>query len=343
MNDIQPHVLIVGNSRVEMGLDPKHDIFEGKRVYNQGMPGARLSMQIDYALDVIENVPSLEKIILGIDFLDFLIDPNELNEQLNSNKTHQPYHDRLLSKSNSPIDYSLNSLKEKQSLIFSLDALSASLKTIFNQKPNISTINQLGFNTADSYKDIIKNEGVNALFKQKLTWLNDRTKQDIWIIVTDNNFPFSPKFEQLGHLIKASNEKNIELTIFINPYHVSYLHTLKDNGYWNKFNHWKMTLVEYLAMIKNETTLWDFSSTNRFTREHAPITKVNETMAWFWEPAHYRKEFGNYLLDTMFIDKASNDFAKQLTKENTNKIITKENNELLLSEPSWKTLKSQLY
>ena len=46
--------------------------------------------------------------------------------------------------------------------------------------------------------------------------------------------------------------------------------------------------------------LWDFSTINPLSTEHPPAPGDKRTiMQWFWEPAHYREEYGDLMLSQM--------------------------------------------
>ena len=88
VNEIKPDILIVGNSRVEMGLNPNNNNFNGKVVYNQGMPGASVAMQVDYALDAMANNDTIEQLFVGVDFLDFLLSKKQVLNFKTKNDSH---------------------------------------------------------------------------------------------------------------------------------------------------------------------------------------------------------------------------------------------------------------
>ena len=118
IKNIDPEVLIVGNSRVEMGLSPKSDLFQNKVVYNQGMPGSHLVMQTDFAIDAIKSSQNIKHLLIGVDFLDFLLSKEQLEHEnsLLDNTIKESYSFRLESHE---VKYaSLLRLKEKIGLIF---------------------------------------------------------------------------------------------------------------------------------------------------------------------------------------------------------------------------------
>lgn len=346
VNEIKPDILIVGNSRVEMGLNPNNNNFNGKVVYNQGMPGASVAMQVDYALDAIANNDTIEQLFVGVDFLDFLLSEKQaLNFKTKNNSLGQTKYDfRLISQDKSNLA-SIARLKEKLTMMFSLDAFSASINTIFQQKSMTSSLNTLGFNNARSYVSIMNSEGIKPLFKQKLHEISTRLTSKPWVIKVQETAPYSPTFAHLGRLIKVAKEKQVDITFFINPYHSSYLHTLADNNQWSNFQVWKKTLVNYLSVTQGEEfILWDFSGESNFVNEAVPLTTPKQQMQWFWEPAHYKQELGDKLLARLFFvsDNSSIDFGVRLTVENIASLLEKNQGNLKNHSKQWDKLQTEL-
>jgi len=343
-NKIKPQILIVGNSRVQMGLDPKNKHFAGKKVYNQGMPGAGVAMQVDYAIDAISNNSTIEQLIVGVDFLDFLLSNEQVVNFKTKENTHiqKKYDFRLTSQDKDKLA-NITRLKEKLAMIFSLDAFNASISTVFQQKSMTSSISLLGFNSALSYVAIMNSEGIKPLFKQKLHEISARLTSKKWAIKAQKTAPYSPTFAHLGRLIQVTKQKSINVVFFINPYHFSYLHTLADNNQWDNFQVWKETLVHYLNIEQGDQfALWDFSGTSYFVNEAVPLANPKQQMKWFWEPAHYRKELGDILLASMFLEKSNNGFGVRLTTEKTADLFKKNKENLQNHYLQWEKLQKQL-
>ncbi|TMM45281.1 hypothetical protein [Colwellia ponticola] len=346
VNEIKPDILIVGNSRVEMGLNPNNNNFNGKIVYNQGMPGASVAMQVDYALDAMANNDTIEQLFVGVDFLDFLLSEKQvLNFKTKNNNHRQTKYDfRLISQDESNLA-SMARLKEKLTMIFSLDTFSASINTVFQQKSMTSSLNPLGFNNALSYVSIMNSEGIKPLFKQKLHEISTRLTSKPWVIKAQETTPYSPTFAHLGRLIKVAKEKQVNITFFINPYHFSYLHTLYDNNQWSNFQVWKKTLVNYLSIMQGEEfILWDFSGESDFVNEVVPLANPKQQMQWFWEPAHYKKELGDLLLERLFTEQDEEyfGFGVRLTTENIADTLEKDQASLQSHFALWQRLQKEL-
>src|SRR6185503_15089760 len=66
--------LILGNSRAEVGFDPRHPAFAARalRAFNAAVPGS----DMDYMLAAFRRLmPTTKVAVVGIDFVDFLYSP----------------------------------------------------------------------------------------------------------------------------------------------------------------------------------------------------------------------------------------------------------------------------
>jgi len=346
IKNIDPEILIVGNSRVEMGLSPKSHIFQSQTVYNQGMPGSHLVMQTDFAIDAIKQSQNIKHLLIGVDFLDFLVTKEQLSHKNNllDRNIKASYRFRLESFDAEVKHAKISRLKEKLSLIFSLDAFSASVSTIIKQNSLASSIDELGFNSAQSYVQIMKTEGIKPLFTQKLQEISTRLEAPLFITSPKQSF-YSPRFKHLTSLIDEAKNKNIKITLFINPYHYSYLHSLAEQDQWSNFLTWKKQLASFIYQTSySNMTLWDFSGFNKIINEKVPLASPKSAMSWFWEPAHYRKELGDKMLAVMLSKSkpAIADFGRELSLQNINSHIQEDEIEFQQSLISWQQLKKDL-
>ena len=155
---VQPEILLVGNSRVEMGIDPLSPRFDGASVYSVAMPGVSVERQLTEASVQIANNPSLKQIYLSVDYLDFLYSEAEL-EVFNQKGWEPPL---VRPESN------IQQLSDVASMLFSLDTAINSIKTVFGQSIDANHITAEGFNQPDGYLAIMRSEGIRALFRQKI-------------------------------------------------------------------------------------------------------------------------------------------------------------------------------
>lgn len=310
---IQPHALIVGNSRPEMGLDPTHVCWSAEKrpVYSLTTPGASVYMQVRQTQHALSTTPA-KLVIVGVDFLDFLVVPENHDDPYQWPPSVREFEHRLsITATGQDNDaYWWQSIKDYMTTALSLDTLEDSLLTITAQG-NINASNQttLGFNPAKDYLDIIRSEGQAILFQQKNDQVISTLLGKNWSIYHTGH-RWSRDFETLKRLMDTSKERGIELILFINPYHAQYLESIRQTGLWPLFEQWKRELVKLTNNYTNNS-IWDFSGYNTYTTEAAPVDKeTTGIMKWFWEPAHYRKELGDLMLVRMLANYCPEDTVK---------------------------------
>lgn len=336
VEQVKPDVLLMGNSRVEMGLSPYHPAFEGRTVYNLGLAGATLHSQIDHIYHAIETSPNLDTIVFGLDFFDFLVTP--IGNETDATKTS--YGHRIFSAKG--FEHAKKRYTERLALVYSVDALVSSILTISQQQSKVDSIGPLGLNNADSYIKIVNTEGKKPLFKQKLGFVKEKLNQKQWQLTSHEGSPVSPKFEKLLALINLTSAKNINLYLFINPYHYSYLHAINQEGYFALYLQWKKILASVVRDRQSKhTELWDFSGFNKYTLEPENLTDKNQTMHWYWEPAHYNEALGNILIKNIFSSKSS-DFGQRLDSKDVALDFNSELESLKNSTHHWHQLLEQL-
>lgn len=301
VDKINPKTIIAGNSRPEMGFNPANSCWdEGYRpIYNLGLPGASVYMASRYIQHAI-SYNEVQQVFWGLDFLDFLDIANNRNIKTAWPPGHHPFEERLrvnLDGTNNGRFY-LMQLKDILTSLFSLDTLIDSLYTVSKQKDNnSSTIRRDGFNPARSFNNTMVLEGQGLIFKQKnlgMAKIFSRLGHSSIVNGDDN----SEHFEAVRQLLLFARNNNVKVVLFINPYHSDYLATIQMTGSWRQFLSWK----KYLTQIAEEfeVPLWDFSGFNDMSTIQPPVIGDTKTLLkWFWEPAHYRKEYGDLMLGQM--------------------------------------------
>ncbi|WP_022948524.1 hypothetical protein [Methylohalobius crimeensis] len=329
----QPEILIIGNSRPEMGLNPRHECLRklGK-VYSLTFPGTDMYMQARYLQHAISGTSPLF-VFIGIDFLDFLVPADSLVNPMQWPPRRSPQEKRLLvtAEGDRNPDYGLAKFVDYRNSLISLTALSDSIKTLGSQNtPYAVTRTAEGFNPAEGYyRNIIHTEGQGVLFAQKKQQLANRLKRN-WGLM-EGKHDWSRPLEALKHILHWLNARDARAIVFINPYHAEYLELIRQSGHWPLFERWKQLIVR-LVTQEYQATLWDFSNFNRYTTEKPPPTgDLVKELKWFWEPAHYRDELGQLILQTMLRDfgcKVDDSLTKpgiQLTRTNIDQHLKSQN------------------
>ncbi|WP_260295938.1 hypothetical protein [Sedimenticola hydrogenitrophicus] len=314
VRNYSPKGIVAGNSRPEMGIDPRHICWPdfARPVYNLGLPGAGVHMQartLQHAL--FEG--DVKLILWGLDFADFLSASPERAGKYPWPVSPRQYENRLIIRANgsgNPV-YPFIKLEDYLTVIFSLDTAADSLKTITQQSNrNVSTRLRNGFNPANDYWPIMSTEGQFVLFEQKNREIDERFSKSGLTV-----FPYparqSEEFASVAHLLKYANSNRVKVILFINSYHADYLSTIYRHNLWPQFEAWKYRLLEIAD--ENQVELWDFSGLDEFNSEPAPaIGDKSARLKWFWEPAHYKKEVGDKMLEKIFGQWCRSDASPQI-------------------------------
>jgi hypothetical protein len=297
----KPKLVIGGNSRPEMGLNPKSGCWEeaDQPVFNTGIPGADVYMQTRYVQHAVESGHA-KRILFGVDFLDFLVDSSEPTGAIDWNRLGMRFEGRLNSDSDdgTGTHMSFQQTEDIFSGLFSLVALGDSVMTLASQRDaDSATRHEDGFNPGLDYLPIIRNEGQAVLFQQKNLEVRKRLQQKN-LGVLDSHGQRTMPLEALRRFLEWANKRGIAVVLFINPYHSDYLIQIEMAGKWTVFEDWK----RQLAIVAEEYSvpLWDFNAFDQYSTESPPLPKDKLSMLhWFWEPAHYRHELGDLMLASM--------------------------------------------
>jgi hypothetical protein len=116
-------------------------------------------------------------------------------------------------------------------------------------------------------------------------------------------------------LVKLAIKNHIKLTLYIHPYHATYLNMLTDFGLWESFEYWKRHVVSQVSGLRSDSTeirVIDFSGYNKFTIETIPAPgDTNSEMHWYWEAGHYKSALGEHILERIIHDNSH--FGRILT------------------------------
>ncbi len=297
---IAPKTVIGGNSRPEMGINPHSECWNPseKPVYNMGIPGASFHLQSLYALHAIHTGGG-ETIIMGIDFIDFLVDSKQKTATSNKRNLSEDAL-RLAPEVTDALAFNHfhRRMADRLTTLFSLNTLIDSATTVLLQKASYgATRDTNGFNPYHELNQITESEGQWVLFEQKKLELEAIfNRPNLSIRYSDNTL--SNDFEDLRQFLEISASKNISVILFINPYHIDYLKQIVQAKLWSEFEAWKQEILRISDTYQVE--LWDFNTVDQYSTEPPPPKgKLGEQLQWFAEPAHYRSELGELMLSSM--------------------------------------------
>jgi hypothetical protein len=293
LSRIRPRTLLLGNSRVEIGLNPESSIWPAsmRPVFNAALAGAGLDKELGMLRQSLAS-GDLRTVILGVDFADFLArSPVPIQVQDEAMPSLSP---------SWPLNW-------RDPLVSSLtiSSLTDSFTTLFNQDSATGvTMTPAGFNPLHEYKIHVRRVGYRELFRQKLAaYCRDYAR----MIAFDPAMADStPGLVYLRKLIDVALAHGIRVILFIHPYHGQYLDLLHELGFWESFESWKRSLSRLVEDERHQhdtvIRLFDFSGYNAFTTEPLPGAGTTAPdMRWYWEPGHYKSGLGELMLKQMVV------------------------------------------
>ncbi|MGE5545653.1 MAG: hypothetical protein ACM33T_02050 [Solirubrobacterales bacterium] len=285
----QPKTLLVGNSRIQSGLDPESEAWpaDARPVFNFGIGGANLYANyrlLQHSLAV--STPSL--VVIGL----------AVEDTLDVARTTEDYQPRLRVDAGGGPNRELWRARAQDAAfaLLSLTALGDSLITVWQQgRPGVSKMTPLGFNDGGGMTAAAEAEGYHSLFKAK-----ERKKAEVAL-----RWARHPGYDlkPLRDMIRLSLDHGARVVVFLSPGHVGELEIYRRNGLTDAHLHWK---DEVTAMVKQfaddgaKVALWDFGGVSRYTSETVPPVGDRRTpMAWFWEINHFKPALGRLIIARM--------------------------------------------
>jgi hypothetical protein len=306
----QHNTLILGNSRVEMGVNPAHHCFQeaGLKAYNLGMPGAPVQTQLAYALNLVYQQP-IHTVFLSLDFIDFIWTKNRDRFDGPALLDYAVDGFRFTASGEPNPEYFWTLSLDYFRSLFSLDALISSVKTLALQDSAAPDRDDAGFNPARDFEEIVRVEGTRALFDQKIPELEEHFSAH-WY-VRDDEGRLDPSFDDLEAFLDIAVEKQIQVYLFVNPFHESYWKLLRAKGLMHLHVEWKKALEALVRQYAEQPVrLWDFSGESSFIQEPLPAAGQKlGPLQWFWEPSFYRQQLGDLMIEAVLSDKCDTETA----------------------------------
>jgi hypothetical protein len=283
------NVLIAGNSRAEIGFDPEYHGLSaaGMSTYNIALAGTAIPTAKRELDDLRGHGMRPARLILGVDFLDFLIDPAKISPAAR-------------------LDQSLpasEGFKWKFDALFSMTSMADAVKTVAMQRSNdIETMTPRGFNPLLEYYKHVRNDGYYPLFQQRATeYAKTFVRKPHGLI--EQATGSSPDLAALQAVLANAASEQTMLDVVIYPYHAQILAMFDQVGLDPVFARWKSLLTHDVESIraaypKAQVTLWDFSGFSPYQCELIPARGDKKTATqWYWEAGHFKPALGNIVLE----------------------------------------------
>jgi hypothetical protein len=279
---LRPQFIILGNSRAEIGFDPRAGAFSRQGAgYNLAIPGTGLATSASQFAQLRQAGVKPRTVIVGMEFIDFL-NPAVAPSARPAPAAAAPAHGRAFWRFDA---------------LFSLASVKDAAHTLRIQHDDeAATLSADGFNPLLEYGAHARRDGYHKMFTQRAqeSAANLRRKSTRGLATED--------FQLLRTFLLAMAATEADIRLVIYPYHAQMLAMFEAAGLWPLFELWKAQLVQEIGAVKARyphahISLTDFSGYGAYNCE--PIPAANEpgtATRWYWEAGHFKKALGDIVL-----------------------------------------------
>lgn len=318
------NTLVLGNSRVEIGIDPASEVFpvEARPVFNAAVAGRTTFTALRLLEDAIAVHPP-KTIIVGLDFPDYL----RAQQVADASDPPISAFDRRMRvdrSGHSNRDWPWQRALDKLTASLTIGAVLDSVQTVFDQDPGHSaTMTTLGFNPLHEYRQEVRNVGEQVLFAQKDATY--RAEYEGYVPTTFQDVALNREFQEFRTLLGIAAKAHIRVELIIYPYHVHYLEMIHQLGFWDTFRAWQRAIVRVVEDQRQrsgvDARLWDFSGYNEISEEKIPPPGDRHTeMQWYWEAGHFKSALGDKILAALY--GKERDFGSEIDPESLTEHLT---------------------
>ena len=279
---LRPQVLILGNSRAEIGFDPAAPAFAAAHgtVYNLAIPGTGLGTSAYQLTQLLAAGVKPATVILGVEFMDFLALKSPARSAAKPVGLTYWQFDAL---------FSLASVKDALNTLRIQDDAEAAI------------LSADGFNPLRDYGAHVRNDGYHKMFTQRARENAASLKRKSTTALD------TADFRLLRTLLVQASTTDAQIKLVIYPYHAQWLAMLEAAGLWPLFEQWKAQLVREIAAIKAShpgasISLHDFSGFGPYNCERIPAAGERGAVTqWYWEAGHFKKALGDVVLERLLL------------------------------------------
>ena len=298
-----PKSLILGSSRVAIGLDAAHVSWPAyaRPVYNLGIAAADPFTSYRYLQHVLSQ-RGLSIIILGVDFEYFLggkkrtpSAPMAFESYLSVGRDGRANPNRRWQQWR---DFAEGTL--------SLEAVGDTIATVVSSLRGESIdVSPAGNLSEVGFRRETEQIGSAPLFAQRNLYNIQMYRRQASPQSSDGPAD-APALADLQAIVDLCRLRGIQLELFIQPMHADLLETLDLIGSWSAYETWKRQLVTLTRRASPGANpaaarVWDFSGYDQYSTENLPSRSDRDAhLRWFWEPTHYSKALGDIILTRMF-------------------------------------------
>jgi hypothetical protein len=286
----RPDLVLLGNSRVEVGLDPDSPQLSGhgRSAYNMALAGATLAVNERMYAALRADAAPAAMAVIGVEFLDFLVKPDSAPPAA---PAAGPF----------PWQWRFDTL-------LSVKSMTDALRTVRLQKAaDPATMTQRGQTPQRDYNRYARAQGYDAIFQQKAAENARnivRKPHNLFVAGTDG----SPSIDRLRALLDTMARDRTEVHLVIYPYHAQMMAMFDEAGLAPTMEAWKQVLVREVDAVRGRYPsarigVWDFSGYAAMRCERIPAPGDTRTATrWYWDAGHFKSALGERMLQRILGD-----------------------------------------
>ncbi len=281
---LRPNALLLGNSRIEVGLDPASPQLSshGYSAYNLALSGTTLAVAQRMFDSVRSETAPPAMAVVGVEFLDFLVSPSALAEVPDK-----------------PGDWR-ESWQWRFDALFSMKSLSDAWRTLRLQTasdPEMMTLQ--GQTPLHEYNKFARREGYHLIFQQRAQEnAKNLVRKPHNLYGADGS---SASINRLREMLVRMAEDGTEVHLIIYPYHAQLMAMFEEAGLQASMEQWKSLLVREIEKVQSRQPsarirLWDFSGYSSVQCEPIPAPgDTDSTTRFYWEAGHFKSSVGELI------------------------------------------------
>lgn len=310
IEDLRPRTVILGNSRAEMGIDPKRIETSGLGVTaNLSVPGSGLNVMRTIA-DFSWEVSRPATIVLGVEFFDCL---EAGAARPRTTRVPPPWPART-----DQVSSIRSRIGRISSDILSLDTVADAIATIAAQyQPAAAHLRRDGFQPGRDYSHFVLVDGPRKMFQQRESE-TARTRARGPKSIRYQNGDLSECFVDYEAILENARERSQHVIAFTYPYHARLLEIIRALGLWPSYEAWKVEIARIAQESRTRgarVRLLDFGAYHAYATERIPLEGRRQPVPmWYWESGHFKPELGDRVVERLLGGRDDDDlFGMELT------------------------------
>lgn len=285
---LKPDAILLGTSRADWGLDPMHAGLQSvsTNYYNASLAGGTIYELYRY-LQHAHHHQALRQVILGLDLELFNLEDqrSSFTEDRISVTADGRFTPRSL-------------VADRVETLFTLDVLTASRKTVRDSLIYLDVRREDLRARGNPFWEEMEPEDRWDAYREGVHQARANLRH-----LAGQRDEIDRRMQDLDRIYAFAHAHDIELILYITPYHLSHLEVIRTSNNWDAFEAWKREIVKrneaaVQAVGKAPFAVWDFSGYHRYATEpHPSPDDPHRIMTWYRESSHFRKITGDLLLD----------------------------------------------